>query len=340
VGYRARRGTDPEDERLVGYWLDSNMSLKKAARCLGITKYRLYRAIQRMGIPERVRKEHRRKAWEATMAHAGRAKVCAPEVDRRRHGVKDHPAACARCGWLIKHVTIFRRYRVPYLYDDLCFPCWYEYVKHEPFQVGCSADRKEVLRLAREYNIAAIPTEYRGMKFRSRLEARWAIFFDRLGLHWEYEPEAYALPDHTGYMPDFWIAELKCYVEIKGNTFLPVEREKAAQLARGTGYPVYIFTGPPLRGDDTIAYGHPFGYCVADDLSVAGDRVWKQCEDCGRLGLVAYSDLVCECGGGLTEESETLITARNAARNTRFDGWLKGTKKEPGTRPGFPFASR
>ena len=39
--------------------------------------------------------------------------------------------------------------------------------------------------------IKAIETEYSGHKFRSRLEARWAVFFDSLGIKWEYEPEGF-----------------------------------------------------------------------------------------------------------------------------------------------------
>ena len=36
-----------------------------------------------------------------------------------------------------------------------------------------------------------IETVYKGFKFRSRLEARWAVFFDACGVRWEYEPEGY-----------------------------------------------------------------------------------------------------------------------------------------------------
>ncbi len=35
---------------------------------------------------------------------------------------------------------------------------------------------------------AAIPTNYKGLLFRSRLEAQWAHFFDDLDWPWEYEP--------------------------------------------------------------------------------------------------------------------------------------------------------
>jgi hypothetical protein len=53
--------------------------------------------------------------------------------------------------------------------------------------------------------IRPIPTFYRGHHFRSRLEARWAVFFQTLGLDWEYEPEAFRIGGGHGYLPDFRI---------------------------------------------------------------------------------------------------------------------------------------
>ena len=49
----------------------------------------------------------------------------------------------------------------------------------------------------------AIQTCYRGYRFRSRLEARWAVFFDALRLSWEYEPEGFDLGGGELYLPDF-----------------------------------------------------------------------------------------------------------------------------------------
>lgn len=51
--------------------------------------------------------------------------------------------------------------------------------------------------------LVPIETTWRGYKFRSRLEARWAVFFDSLGLKWEYEPEGFELGDGLRYLPDF-----------------------------------------------------------------------------------------------------------------------------------------
>jgi len=54
----------------------------------------------------------------------------------------------------------------------------------------------------------AIETEYNGYRFRSRLEARWAVFFDALGIDYEYEPEGYGLESGKKYLPDF---KVQCY---------------------------------------------------------------------------------------------------------------------------------
>lgn len=47
-----------------------------------------------------------------------------------------------------------------------------------------------------------IETIYKGYRFRSRLEARWAVFFDTLGVKWDYELEGFELPSGR-YLPDF-----------------------------------------------------------------------------------------------------------------------------------------
>lgn len=61
--------------------------------------------------------------------------------------------------------------------------------------------------------IKAIQTEYRGYLFRSRLEARWAVFFDACGVEWEYEPEGYDLGNGVYYLPDFLLhnVQLGCF---------------------------------------------------------------------------------------------------------------------------------
>lgn len=53
--------------------------------------------------------------------------------------------------------------------------------------------------------IKAIPTKYNGVQFRSRLEARWAVFFDHMRFKWRYEPEPFVAPLWGSYRPDFHI---------------------------------------------------------------------------------------------------------------------------------------
>ena len=56
--------------------------------------------------------------------------------------------------------------------------------------------------------IKAIETYYNGYRFRSRLEARWAVFLDALSIEYEYEPEGFELPSGKRYLPDF---KVRCY---------------------------------------------------------------------------------------------------------------------------------
>jgi hypothetical protein len=80
--------------------------------------------------------------------------------------------------------------------------------------------------------ITPIETYYKGNRFRSRLEARWAVFFEEIEFKWEYEKEGYSLNNQMGYLPDFWIEDLKTFIEIKPNTPKGIELEKILRFAR------------------------------------------------------------------------------------------------------------
>jgi hypothetical protein len=76
--------------------------------------------------------------------------------------------------------------------------------------------------------LRAIETEYRGYRFRSRTEARWAVALDAAGIEWQYEAEGFVLGG-VRYLPDFYLPELKTFVEVK-----PTKEaaEQAAPLMR------------------------------------------------------------------------------------------------------------
>jgi hypothetical protein len=90
----------------------------------------------------------------------------------------------------------------------------------------------------------AIETLYNGYKFRSRTEARWAVYFDFLGIEYEYELEGYDL-DGIWYLPDFWLPQVNMWAEVKGQGFSDEEYELCQKLAEHTGYPCLLLDGPP-----------------------------------------------------------------------------------------------
>lgn len=102
----------------------------------------------------------------------------------------------------------------------------------------------------------AIPTKYKGLQFRSRLEAQWAAFFDLLGWKWEYEPF-----DLNGYIPDF-ILKFKhrnILVEIKPDIVFK-DLKKYEKKIKDSGYEgQYLICGSTLfpfgdKDDEPYSY--------------------------------------------------------------------------------------
>lgn len=116
--------------------------------------------------------------------------------------------------------------------------------------------------------IKAIETRYAGCRFRSRLEARWAVFFDALGIRWEYEPEGFEL-SAGWYLPDFLLPDCGTWIEVKGSE-ADLDKERllaaAAELperhnGRGESGPHLLVLGPipkPAQSGDWgwTAVGH------------------------------------------------------------------------------------
>lgn len=108
--------------------------------------------------------------------------------------------------------------------------------------------------------LKAIDTYYKGYRFRSRLEARWAVFFDALGIGFKYEVEGFDL-DGLWYLPDFWlphtIPELAAegwgmWGEIKPRQIPDGELAKAISLVRLSKHNALIFQGDPWPGEYSV----------------------------------------------------------------------------------------
>lgn len=112
--------------------------------------------------------------------------------------------------------------------------------------------------------IKAIETRYKGYRFRSRLEARWAVFFDELGFDWEYEKEGFDLGSGIKYLPDFYIKNCNAWIEIKGGEANDSEIEKCIALINGLN--------SKIESIDLIALADPkitwdiMGKCIIDFL--------------------------------------------------------------------------
>jgi hypothetical protein len=115
--------------------------------------------------------------------------------------------------------------------------------------------------------VKPIETVYNGYRFRSRLEARWAVFFDSVGFKWEYEPEGYDLGNSKWYLPDFYLGNLG-YIEVKGNVPTREEIEKCKLLSSQSEHSVYLLFGNP--GFAKVGYEgeNPVGlFCSPENVS-------------------------------------------------------------------------
>lgn len=102
--------------------------------------------------------------------------------------------------------------------------------------------------------IEALSTEYQGKKFRSRTEARWAVFFQTLGLAWQHEQEGFDV-EGTWYLPDFYLADFPMFIEVKPDQTDGTERAKFAAMCKHKATRGIIAYGAPnIRRANLLAY--------------------------------------------------------------------------------------
>lgn len=92
--------------------------------------------------------------------------------------------------------------------------------------------------------VGAIETIVGDYHCRSRLEARWIVFFLSLQFDFQYEPEGFELPSGR-YLPDFYFPTIRMFGEVKPIDFTEQERIKCTELADASNCPVLLLIGPP-----------------------------------------------------------------------------------------------
>lgn len=169
--------------------------------------------------------------------------------------------------------------------------------------------------------LTAKRTIFDGHLYKSRLEARWAVFFKHIGLPYLYEVETFDL-DGTTYTPDFLLPTLNLWVETKGDLVSDEAGiamiNKCERLAVQSQRPALLVFHDPL--DSRCALFSVRGRMFSD----AG---FQACPTCGRatVGVRTSTGLHTLCQSLHDDDSDIpfdasrlLHTAAIAARQREF----------------------
>lgn len=152
--------------------------------------------------------------------------------------------------------------------------------------------------------IAAKPTLYADTRFRSRLEARWAVFFDALQIHWTYEPEVEA---GIRYQPDFLLGKGWAYAEIKpsswGSESYSQEKLRSdiegkwVPFVRATDAHLVVCVGEPGRWEngrlDPVLDVFEFSPVSIQEVIPWHRGTWSECSGCGAIAVARIGQRVC-----------------------------------------------
>ena len=194
--------------------------------------------------------------------------------------------------------------------------------------------------MRRKYNIKSKKTKYGDDLYESVIEARWAVFFDCLGIEYIYEPKCAEV--ETGcrvvrHKPDFLLPELSKYVEIKPSKPLGIENTKAAAWSKDINDIIVLFNlNPP---SEKLENGWLFSWDEFSNLPEIHTLIyWCECPKCGHIDLEICGELTsCGCftldelnkmcrdenDKGIEispnfERSERLLAAYKIAKNYKF----------------------
>jgi len=145
-----------------------------------------------------------------------------------------------------------------------------------------------------------IPTEYKGIWFRSLLEARWARFFDLIGWNWSYEPI-----ELRGYIPDFILKfNRPLLIEVKPEfSIKDIEKHKDKIENSGWGEEALIIGVEPIIGENSFIKDCPafgllgergFELDNGRDIFAWAEACWFQCNLCNKLSF-CHSQQTFDC---------------------------------------------
>jgi hypothetical protein len=169
------------------------------------------------------------------------------------------------------------------------------------------------------YTRPVVRTEYQGIRYRSRLEARWAVFFDALAIKFQYEPRV----PRIAYLPDFFVAHQprfprSMYFEVKPAEYEPSDTIKPDSLA-ALHFPVGFLHA--LRVPRAMHDGceHEVFFGGSWDES----HGFCKCSSCGAIGFEfeGRSERIacpCQIHEEHTDTADELVAAYRTAISYRF----------------------
>ncbi len=179
------------------------------------------------------------------------------------------------------------------------------------------------------FNGIAKPTRWNGIVFRSRLEARWAVFFDSLNpkLQYEYEPEQVQTP-YGSYLPDFYLPTINTFWLVKGQHMNEREMSITNWLCERFG--VFVAFGPiPQDFADMANERYP-----GSSTNINDNGEWVINPDCPMMfcqswetglygvhwgGCWTRIDGLWDGDRNAGEPTPNVLRALDIARNHRFD---------------------
>ena len=186
-------------------------------------------------------------------------------------------------------------------------------------------------------------TNYGGCRFRSRLEARYAVFFDWLGIKWDYEPGGLSTSD-GGYLPDFLLhlPDHDVWFEVQEGDDQD-DDPRWRHLVAGTQTEHIVARGMPRpdgngrlkvkEGDgwmQSLTYW-PDGIDEQENVGWDNCRAFCVCLTCDNVGITfeGESERLSCCGGDVPGREATpnhprILAALRAARSARFEYYERG----------------
>jgi hypothetical protein len=153
----------------------------------------------------------------------------------------------------------------------------------------------------------ALETFYNHNRYRSRLEAKWAVYFDRVGVKYQYEPAGFNIGEKC-YLPDFYLPEFDAYIEVKPESG---DREQVFK-----DMVAMIETGVSKIGNCLAVFGDPLNHKLMAVGRIDDNQPWK--DDFCNQTAIAFD---------FTDGEKLLSTTFNLSAAEKVSVKLKTTPK-------------